>query len=98
MSVTTVDGNVCRSVQTCFLGIHFYLLTLLYKLLYNSYMEQDKYQVLRIWKTTHSLLRRISAWTDESLVETLDRLAKQEWQRIQRQEQGDTHNASVQEN
>lgn len=67
-------------------------------MLYNSYMEQEKYQMLRIWKTTHSLLRRIAAFSDESLVETLDRLAKQEWQRLQRQEQKGTSDASVQEN
>ena len=67
----------------------------MYELLYNSYMEQAKYQVLRIWKTTHSLLRRIAASTDESLVETLDRLAKQEWQRIQHQEKAESTDAAV---
>ena len=52
-------------------------------------MEQEKYQVLRIWKTTHSLLRRIAASTDESLVETIDRLAKREWRYIQQKEKGE---------
>ncbi len=67
----------------------------MYVFSYNLYMEQEKYQVLRIWKTTHSLVRRIAASTDESLVETLDRLAKQEWQRIQQQEKAESTDAVV---
>lgn len=59
----------------------------MYELLYNSYMEKEKYQVLRIWKTTHRILRQIAAQTDESLVELLDRLAREEQARIQ--EKGD---------
>lgn len=50
-------------------------------------MEQERYQVLRIWKTTHRLLRQIAALTDESLVELLERMAREEYQRRQTQEQ-----------
>lgn len=52
-------------------------------MLYNSYMEQEKYQVLRIWKQTHHTLRKIAAETGESLVEALERMANEEWQRLQ---------------
>lgn len=51
---------------------------------YNSYMNTPQYQVLRIWKTTHRILRQIASQTDESLVELLDRMAREEQQRIQR--------------
>ena len=59
------------------------LLTELYEYATISYMKEERYQVLRIWKTTHRILRQIAAQTDESLVELLDRLARQEQQRIQ---------------
>jgi hypothetical protein len=52
-------------------------------MLYNSYMEQEKYQVLRIWKQTHHTLRKIAAEMGESLVEALERMANEEWQRLQ---------------
>jgi hypothetical protein len=45
-------------------------------------MEQERYQVLRIWKTTHRILRQIAADTDESLVELIDRMAHEEQQRV----------------
>jgi hypothetical protein len=56
----------------------------MYAISYNSYMEQEKYQVLRIWKHTHRTLRKIAAFTGESLVEAIERLATEEWKRIQR--------------
>ena len=46
-------------------------------------MEQEKYQMLRIWKHTHRTLRKIAAETGESLVEALERMANEEWQRVQ---------------
>jgi len=46
-------------------------------------MEQEKYQVLRIWKQTHRTLRKIAAETGESLVEALERMANEEWRRLE---------------
>ena len=59
------------------------LLDKVYEMLYNSYMEQEKYQVLRIWKQTHRTLRKIAAETGESLVEALERMANEEWRRLE---------------
>jgi hypothetical protein len=59
------------------------LLDRVYEMLYNSYMVQEKYQVLRIWKQTHRTLRKIAAETGESLVEALERMANEEWQRLE---------------
>lgn len=67
-----------------------------YEFLYNSYMAQDKYQVLRIWKQTHHTLRKIAAFTGESLVQVLERLANEEWQRVQ--QKGENKRAPMQEN
>ena len=39
--------------------------------------------MLRIWKHTHRTLRKIAAETGESLVKALERMANEEWQRIQ---------------
>ena len=50
-------------------------------------MQTHKYTVLRVRKETRQLLRRIAAAYDESMVQTLDRLARQEWARIQKGEQ-----------
>ncbi len=59
-------------------------------------MEPEKYQVLRVWKHTHRTLRQIAAFTGESLVEAIERLANEEWKRIQQKgEQG--HDAAEQE-
>ncbi len=60
-------------------------------------MESEKYQVLRIWKHTHRTLRKIAAFTGESLVEALERMANEEWQRVQQQGENPSH-ASRQEN
>jgi hypothetical protein len=72
------------------------LLDSVYEFLYNSSMAQDKYQVLRIWKQTHHTLRKIAAFTGESLVQVLERMAKEEWQRVQ--QRGEHKRAPVQEN
>lgn len=49
-------------------------------------MKNPQYQVVRIWKTTHRILRQIAAQTDESLVELLDRMAREEQQRLREKE------------
>ena len=54
-------------------------------MLYSSYMEQT-YQLIRIWKRTHQTLRKIAAFTGESLVEALERMANEEWQRVQQRQ------------
>lgn len=45
---------------------------------------------MKIWKRTLKTLRQIAAATESSIVETGDRLASQEWQRIQAQGREDT--------
>jgi len=60
-------------------------------------MEPEKYQVLRIWKHTHRTLRKIAAFTGESLVEALERMANEEWQRVQQRGENKP-NAARQEN
>lgn len=59
---------------------------------YNAYMETPQYQVVRIWKTTHRILRQIAAQTDESLVELLDRMAHEEQQRLKERDKGNEKN------
>ena len=67
------------------IAITFLLLDNLYEMLYSSYMEQT-YQLIRIWKRTHQTLRKIAAFTGESLVEALERMANEEWQRVQQRQ------------
>ena len=45
-------------------------------------METQDYITMRVWKSTRKKLRIISANTEESIVETLDRLATEELQRM----------------
>jgi len=52
-------------------------------------METPQYQALRIWKTTHRILRQVAAQTDESLVLLIDRLAREEQQRLQQKDRQD---------
>lgn len=47
----------------------------------------NEYQTTRIWKQTLRTLKHIAASTDSSIVETMDRLASQEWERVQRTEE-----------
>jgi hypothetical protein len=44
----------------------------------------NEYQTTRIWKSTLKVLRYIRAETSESIVAIIDRLARQEWQRLQK--------------
>jgi len=46
-------------------------------------METEKYTVLRVRKTTRDLLKLVSVLSHASMVETIDRLARQELARIQ---------------
>lgn len=50
-------------------------------------MDKEPYQTMRVWVKTHRLLRLIAAYTNESMVEVLQRLAEQEYQRVQQEEQ-----------
>ncbi len=52
-------------------------------------METETYQLIRIWKRTHQTLRKIAAFTGESLVQALERMANEEWQRVQKGEKKD---------
>ena len=80
----------------CILSLFSLLLDRLYEKAYNSAMEQT-YQLIRIWKRTHQTLRKIAAETDESLVEALERMANEEWRRLQQQEGGQA-DAALQKN
>ncbi len=51
-------------------------------LLYNDCMS-NKYTQLRIWRETLQPLRMLHALTGESQIELIDRLARQELERIQ---------------
>ena len=46
-------------------------------------MESQKYTVLRVRKTTRDTLKLVSVLSHESMVRTIDRLARQELVRIQ---------------
>jgi hypothetical protein len=69
-----------------FLVTTFLLLDKMHTKAYNVCMEKQRYTVLRVRRETHQLFRRIAAMSDESMVETLDRLAHQEWARIQKEQ------------
>jgi hypothetical protein len=49
-------------------------------------MEQQDYLNIRIRKETHRVLRHIVAYTDERIIAMIDRLARQELQRLREQE------------
>jgi len=49
----------------------------------------DTYTQMRIWRTTLQTLRRIYAETGESMIAIVDRLATQEFQRLNRAERQD---------
>ena len=50
-------------------------------------METAKYTVLRVRKTTRDLLKLVSVLSHESMVETIDRLARQELARLQKRQE-----------
>ena len=50
-------------------------------------METAKYTVLRVRKTTRDLLKLVSVLSHQSMVETIDRLARQELARLQKEQE-----------
>ncbi len=46
-------------------------------------MSTPDYHLVRVWKKTHQMLRFIVAYTGESMIEAIDRLASQELQRLE---------------
>jgi hypothetical protein len=46
-------------------------------------MSTPEYHLVRVWKKTHQMLRFIVAFTGESIIEAIDRLASQELQRLE---------------
>ncbi len=73
----------------------FLLLDNLYEKAYNMCMDREKYQLIRVWRQTHQTVRKIAAFTGESIVEALERMANEEWQRIQQRE-GGKHDVALQ--
>ena len=49
-------------------------------------MEAKQYTVLRVRKTTRDTLKLVSVLSHESMVETIDRLARQELARLQKKQ------------
>lgn len=49
-------------------------------------MEQEPYTTIRIWTKTLKLLRLIAAMKGERMVAILDRLVRQEYERVQAEE------------
>ena len=56
---------------------------------YNACMKIPEYTVLRVRKTPRDILKLVSVLSRESMVETIDRLARQELARIQKAEKSD---------
>ncbi len=54
--------------------------------IYNVCMEAKHYTVLRVRKTTRDTLKLVSVLSHESMVETIDRLARQELARLQQRQ------------
>ena len=55
-------------------------------MLYNVCMEAEQYTVLRVRRTTRDTLKLVSVLSHESMVETIDRLARQELTRLQQRQ------------
>ena len=66
-----------------FLATTFLLLNSMHTKAYNVCMETEQYTVLRVRKTTRDLLKLVSVLSHASMVETIDRLARQELARLQ---------------
>jgi transcriptional regulator len=45
-------------------------------------MNQNEYLTIKIWKTTHHLLKVLCAVSGESILELLDRLLRQEAEKV----------------
>ena len=59
-------------------------------------METKDYVTLRVRKDTHKKLRIVSALSEESMLDTLDRLVAQEYDRLHGQQKGTRHDAVLQ--
>jgi hypothetical protein len=46
-------------------------------------MKTEDFTTMKMWKKTRRLLRMIAGLTDKTIVETVDRLAVEEWQQLQ---------------
>jgi len=69
------------------LATTFLLLDRMHTKAYNVCMETEQYTVLRVRKTTRDLLKLVSVLTHASMVETIDRLARQELARLQKEQE-----------
>ena len=73
-----------------FVQTTFHPLARMHTKVYSVCIETEQYTVLRVRKTTRDLLKLISVLSHASMVETIDRLARQELARLQeKQEQPD---------
>jgi hypothetical protein len=58
-------------------------------------MNAPKYTTTRIWVQTLRTLKLIAAMTNESMVRVMDRLARQELERLKKQEGGNDGKSSA---
>jgi hypothetical protein len=79
-----VVKNVVKQPQMCLLRPHCDYLIECIRRYYNVCMEAKQYTVLRVRKTTRDTLKLVSVLSHESMVETIDRLARQELGRLQK--------------
>ena len=70
-----------------FLATTFLLLDSMHTKAYNVCMETEQYTVLRVRKATRDLLKLVSVFSHASMVETIDRLARQELARLQKEQE-----------
>jgi hypothetical protein len=66
-------------------------------MLYTYNMSTPEYTTTRIWVQTLRMLKLIAAMTNESMVKVMDRLAKQELERLKKQEGKDASKSSTQQ-
>jgi len=66
-------------------------------MLYTYNMSTPEYTTTRIWVQTLRMLKLIAAMTNESMVKVMDRLAKQELERLKKQEGKDDSKSSTQQ-
>jgi hypothetical protein len=60
-------------------------------------MNTPEYTTTRIWVQTLRMLKLIAAMTNESMVKVMDRLAKQELERLKKQEGKDDGKSRTQQ-
>jgi hypothetical protein len=70
-----------------FFATTFLLLDSMHTKVHNVCMETEQYTVLRVRKTTRDLLKLVSVLSHASMVETIDRLARQELARLQEEQE-----------